>query len=90
MPEVTPDSRVEQMFIRSDLKSCGSDSEIAFYRLPPNMRQFIDLCRARHGEVEGIVLKLDEGEVDFTIGFIIPPAKPVVHVDDSPLTRKLN
>lgn len=59
----------DKVFIRSDLNQCGS--KVAFYRLTKELKDFLNLCYEKHGEIEGVILTTEDGEYDTNIGFIL-------------------
>lgn len=63
----------DQCFIRQDLNQCGAG--VAYYRLPKDIKDFINLCLEKHGPIEGIILTVDENKYDTNIGFVLKELK---------------
>lgn len=60
----------ETVFIRGDLDRT-STGNTAYYRLTPEIKDFINKVEEQVGEIEGIVLSRDEdGQIGFNIGFV--------------------
>lgn len=71
----------DDVYIRKDLIKAGG--RIAFYRLTPEMRDFINLIKDTEGAdaIEGIMLTHkddDKGSYGFNIGFILKEKEKIV------------
>lgn len=72
------DPKADQVFIRADLDQTSGEGT-AWYRLNREMKDFLNLCREKHGEVEAIILTKedddDSGDYHWNIGFVLPERK---------------
>ena len=66
--------KADQVFIRTDLDRTSGN--VAYFRLPREMKDFLNLCRQKHGEIEAIILTKedndDSGDYHWNIGFGLP------------------
>lgn len=67
------DPKEDQVFIRSDLDR--TTGVMTYYRLSREMKDFLNLCRKKHGEIEAVVLTKedddDSGDYHWNIGFAL-------------------
>lgn len=67
------DPKQDQVFIRQDLNKT-SGPEI-WYRLDKQTKDFLNLCRKQHGEIEAVILTKeddnDTGDYHWNIGFVV-------------------
>lgn len=71
------DPKADQVFIRNDLDRTSGG--VAYFRLSREMKDFLNLCRQKHGEIEAVILTKedddDSGEYHWNIGFGLPERK---------------
>lgn len=71
------DPKANQAFIRTDLERTSGN--VAYYRLPKDMKDFLNLCRQKYGEIECVILTKedddDSGDYHWNIGFGLPESK---------------
>jgi hypothetical protein len=71
------DPKADQLFIRADLEELTGNT--AYFRLSKEMKDFLNICRKKHGEIEGIILTKedddDSGDYHWNIGFVLPESK---------------
>ena len=71
------DPKEDQVFIRADLEELTGNT--AYYRLSKEMKDFLNLCRQKHGEIEAVILTKedddDSGDYHWNIGFVLPDKK---------------
>ena len=69
------DKKADQVFIRSDLERAGVGGT-AYFRLSKELKDFLNICRKKHGEIEAIILTKedddDSGDYHWNIGFALP------------------
>lgn len=63
----------DQVFIRSDLDEIRDNT--AYYRLDGNMRDFLNRCLQKHGDIQGVILtkRISANLYDWNIGFVLGP-----------------
>ena len=71
------DPKEDQVFIRADLDRASGNT--AYYRLNRELKDFLNLCRKKHGEIEAVILTKedddDSGDYHWNIGFALPEEK---------------
>ena len=68
------DPKEDQVFIRADLDRASGNT--AYYRLSRELKDFLNLCRQKHGEIEAVILTKEDddnsGDYHWNIGFALP------------------
>lgn len=70
------DPKADQVFIRTDVERTSGN--VAYFRLSREMKDFLNLCRQKHGEIEAVILTKeddDSGDYHWNIGFALPERK---------------
>ena len=59
----------EEVFIRADLNRT-STGNTAYYRLPKEVKDFLNKCQEKH-EIEAIILTKEKGKYHWNIRFVL-------------------
>lgn len=61
------------VYFRDDITKTGE--RVAYYRLTPHLKKFLNIILKKHGQIEAIILNLEDDEYGWNIGFSIGEAK---------------
>ena len=61
----------DKVFIRADLDKT-STGKTAYYRLDKGLKDFLNLCLEKEGEIEAVILTKEHGQYNWNIGFVLP------------------
>jgi hypothetical protein len=79
-----PKPKDNQVFLRLDLDRTTTPGVI-WYRLNKDMKDFLNLCRGKYGEMEAVIFTKEDddesGDYHWNIGFIFP-------IDEKELSAK--